>query len=81
MMKFVGARIKDPRILRLVRVMLKAGVVKELGGYEPTEQGSGQGSVCSPILSCIYMHYVLFGMCGGQAGSCSYGEVDRIFVL
>lgn len=59
MMKFVGAKIKDPRILRLVRVMLKAGVVKDLGGFEPTEQGSGQGSVCSPVLSCIYMHYVL----------------------
>ena len=59
MMKFVGARIKDPRILRLVRIMLKAGVVKDLGDYEPTERGSGQGSVCSPILSCIYMHYVL----------------------
>jgi len=59
MMEFVGARIKDPRVLRLVWVMLKAGVVKDMGGYDPTEQGSGQGSVCSPILSCIYMHYVL----------------------
>ena len=59
MMKFVGARIKDPRVLRLVRVMLKAGVVKDMGGFEPTEQGSGQGSVCSPILANIYMHYVL----------------------
>ena len=59
MMKFAGAKIKDPRILRLVRVMLKAGVVKDLSGYESTEQGSGQGSVCSPILSCIYMHFVL----------------------
>lgn len=59
MMKFIGARIKDPRILRLVKVMLKAGVVKDMGGYEPTEEGSGQGSVCSPILANIYMHYVL----------------------
>ena len=49
MMKFVGARIKDPRILRLVSVMLKAGVVRDMV-FEPTEQGSGQGSVCSPIL-------------------------------
>ena len=59
MMKFVGAKIKDPRVLRLVKVMLKAGVVKDMSGYEPTEQGSGQGSVCSPILANIYMHYVL----------------------
>lgn len=27
--------------------------------FEATEEGSGQGSVCSPIISCIYMHYVL----------------------
>ena len=59
MMKFVGARIKDPKVLRLVKVMFKAGVVNDLGGFDPTEQGSGQGSVCSPILSLIYMHYVL----------------------
>lgn len=59
MMKFVESKIKDPRVLRLVRVMLKAGVVRDMGGFEPTEQGSGQGSVCSPILANIYMHYVL----------------------
>lgn len=46
MMKFVEARIKDPRILRLINVMLKAGVVKDLSGFEPTEQGSGQGGLC-----------------------------------
>ncbi len=27
--------------------------------FEETEEGSGQGSVCSPVISCIYMHYVL----------------------
>ena len=59
MMRCVGARIKDPRVLRLIRVMLKAGVVNDMGGFDPTEQGSGQGSVCSPILANIYMHYVL----------------------
>lgn len=58
LMKMVASRIKDPRILRLVRVMLKAGVVRDMV-FEPTEQGSGQGSVCSPILANIYMHYTL----------------------
>ena len=42
MMKFVKARIQDPRVLRLVSVMLKAGVVRDMV-FEPTEQGSGQG--------------------------------------
>ena len=27
--------------------------------YEETEEGSGQGSVCSPVIANIYMHYVL----------------------
>ena len=82
MMKFVEARVRDPRLLRLVRVMLKAGVVKDMSGYEPTEQGSGQGSVCSPILSCIYMHYVLLWWfhevivpsCKGYTGIVNYAD-------
>lgn len=38
--------------------MLKAGIMKDYV-FEETEEGSGQGSVCSPILANIYMHYVL----------------------
>ena len=56
--KFVESRIKDPNITRLIRRLLKAGIMNGFS-YEETEEGSGQGSVCSPILSCIYMHYVL----------------------
>ena len=56
--KFVESRIKDPNIIRLIRVMLKAGIMKDYV-FEETEEGSGQGSVCSPIIANIYMHYVL----------------------
>ena len=56
--KFVESRIKDPNITRLVRRMLNAGIMKD-SRYEATEEGSGQGSVCSPILANLYMHYVL----------------------
>ncbi len=56
--KFVESRIKDPNIIHLIWVMLKAGIMKDYV-YEETEEGSGQGSVCSPIISNIYMHYVL----------------------
>lgn len=41
--KFIGAKIKDPDILRLVRKMLKAGIIEDFQ-YEETEEGSGQGS-------------------------------------
>ena len=57
-MKFIGSRIKDPNILRLVKRMLKAGIMEDYQ-FEPTEEGSGQGSVCSPVIANIYMHYVL----------------------
>lgn len=56
--RFIESRIKDPNITRLVRRMLKSGIMKEYR-YEETEEGSGQGSVCSPVISNIYMHYVL----------------------
>ena len=56
--RFIGSRIKDPNIIRLVRRMLKAGIMNNYE-FEETEEGSGQGSVCSLVISCIYMHYVL----------------------
>lgn len=56
--RFVESRIKDPNVIRLVRRMLKAGVMKDYK-YEEMEEGSGQGSVCSPVIANIYMHYVL----------------------
>ena len=56
--RFIESRIKDPNITRLVRRMLKAGIMEDFQ-YEETEEGCGQGSVCSPIIANIYMHYVL----------------------
>ena len=56
--RFVESRIKDPNITRLLRRILKAGIMKDYQ-FEESESGSGQGSVCSPVLANIYMHYVL----------------------
>lgn len=58
LIKFVEVRIKDPNIIRLIRRMLKAGI-SENGEFIETEEGTAQGSGCSPILANIYMHYVL----------------------
>ncbi|QJD83401.1 group II intron reverse transcriptase/maturase [Cohnella herbarum] len=58
LMKFLELRIADPNIQRLVRRMLKAGI-EEGGEFEPTEEGTPQGSVVSPILANVYLHYVL----------------------
>jgi group II intron reverse transcriptase/maturase len=56
--KFVESRIKDPNITRLIRRMLKAGIMKDYR-FDVEESGAGQGNVCAPILANIYMHYVL----------------------
>lgn len=57
MVKFVEHRIADRRILRLIRKWLRAGVSEE-GNWLKTEVGTPQGSVISPLLANIYLHYV-----------------------
>jgi RNA-directed DNA polymerase len=58
LMEMVGRRIADPRILRLVRKWLDAGVIEE-GEWFGTKKGTPQGAVISPLLANIYLHYVL----------------------
>lgn len=58
LIKFVEVRVKDPNIIRLIKKMLKAGITED-GEYKDTDEGTAQGSGCSPILANIYMHYVL----------------------
>ncbi len=58
MMKCLEQRIADPSFLRLIGRFLKAGIMEE-GEYRETEQGTPQGGNLSPMLSNIYLHYVL----------------------
>jgi len=57
LIKFVEHRIADSRILRLIQKWLSAGVVEE-GKWSETTSDSPQGSVASPMLANIYLHYV-----------------------
>jgi len=56
MIRFVEHRIGDPRIIRLIQKWMKAGVLED-GGFKASERGTGQGSVISPLLANIYLHY------------------------
>ncbi len=58
LMKFVEYRVADPRVLRLIRKFLRAGVSED-GQWSKTVVGTPQGSVISPFLANIYLHYVL----------------------
>ena len=58
LIRFVEHRIADPRIIRLVQKWLKAGVFED-GVVTVSGKGTGQGSVISPLLANIYLHYSL----------------------
>lgn len=57
LVKFLEHRIGDRRILRLIRKWLRAGVSDE-GEWSKTTVGVPQGSVISPLLSNVFLHYV-----------------------
>jgi RNA-directed DNA polymerase len=56
--QFLEHRIADPRILRLIQKWLKAGILED-GVVTVGDKGTGQGTVISPLLANIYLHYSL----------------------
>jgi RNA-directed DNA polymerase len=58
LVRFLEHWIGDRRIIRLIRKWLSAGVL-ENGVVTTSDRGTGQGSVISPLLANIYLHYVL----------------------
>ena len=58
LVKFLRHRIGDERVIRLIIRMLKSGILED-GLVNATDEGTPQGSILSPLLSNIYLHYVL----------------------
>ena len=58
MLKFLRHRIGDTRVLRLIDRMLRGGIMED-GLVKASEEGTPQGSILSPLLSNIYLHYAL----------------------
>jgi RNA-directed DNA polymerase len=55
--KFLGHRIADKRVLRLVDKWLAAGVIED-GTWTECDRGSPQGASVSPLLANVYLHHV-----------------------
>lgn len=58
LLRCLEERVSDPNLLWLIRKLLKAGVM-EAGSFHPSEVGTPQGGVASPLLANIYLHFVL----------------------
>jgi RNA-directed DNA polymerase len=54
-MERVRRRVKDKRVLALVKAFLKAGVLTELGENQDTHTGTPQGGILSPLIFNIVM--------------------------
>lgn len=52
----VAERVADGRVLALVESFLRAGVLEESKGWQPTERGTPQGGVISPLLANLYLN-------------------------
>jgi RNA-directed DNA polymerase len=58
LLRMLAHRIADPRILRLIRQWLEAGIL-ESDEWRETDRGTPQGAGISPLLANIFLHYVL----------------------
>src|SRR6201997_631762 len=58
LIRFLEHRVGDRRIIRLIQKWLKAGILED-GVVSVSDRGTGQGSVISPLLANIYLHYAL----------------------
>jgi len=56
LVRFLEHRVGDKRIIRLIQKWLKAGILED-GIVTVDDRGTGQGSVISPLLANIYLHY------------------------
>jgi RNA-directed DNA polymerase len=74
LMDRVREKIADGRVLTLLEQMLQAGVMDSVKGWQPTEQGTPQGAVVSPLLSNIYLDGLDWQMAKGGFEMVRYAD-------
>jgi RNA-directed DNA polymerase len=76
----LNEEIADGSVLRLVRQILKAGIVlPETAAVEPTELGTPQGGPLSPLLANVYLHHFDTQMVQAGYGLVRYADDFVLF--
>jgi RNA-directed DNA polymerase len=75
----VREKIADGRVIELIEGYLKAGVMESVKGWQPSEGGTPQGAVISPLLANIYLNPLDWEMV--QAGVEMVRYADDFVVL
>lgn len=56
LLELIQQRIKDGKVIELLGQYLRAGVLDTMKGWQPTERGTPQGAIISPLLSNLYLN-------------------------
>lgn len=76
-LKVIGEKIKDKRLLRYLSRMFKAGILAD-GELTVSDEGVPQGSVCSPIIANIFAHEVIDKWIQETVGKHCKGKVKMV---
>ena len=79
LMAAVSEQISDGALLELIGKMLRQGVMESGKGWKPTETGTPQGAVVSPLLANIYLNPLDHQM--AQAGQEMVRYADDFVIL
>ena len=74
LLRMLETRVADRGLIRLIRKWLRAGVMEE-GWWTPSQEGTPQGGIISPLLANIYLHFVLDLWIGKVVAKRSRGSV------
>ena len=74
LMEAVGEHISDGPLLELIRRFLKQGVMESGKGWQPTETGTPQGAVISPLLANLYLNPLDHHMARGGKEMVRYAD-------